>query len=162
MRITIAAVGKARAASGEQELCDLYCERARALGPKLGISKLDLLAVDTSRAANPEARMIEEAAKLTKRLPEAAYLIALDEKGRGMNSGAFAKHIGRLRDSGVRDLVFLIGGPDGLASSLQDRAKDRLALGAQTWPHLLVRAMLAEQIYRACSILAGHPYHRGG
>jgi 23S rRNA (pseudouridine1915-N3)-methyltransferase len=162
VRITIAAVGKARAASPEQELCDLYYERARALGPKLGVSKLEFIEVETSRAANAEARMNEEAVRLSKRLPEAAYLIALDEKGRSMSSDAFAKHIGKLRDTGVRDAVFLIGGPDGLASSLRDRAKDRLALGAQTWPHLLVRAMLAEQIYRGCSILAGHPYHRAG
>ena len=162
VRITIAAVGKARAASPEQKLCDLYYERTRALGPKLGVSKLDIIEVESSRAANAEARMNEEAVKLTKRLPEAAYLIALDERGRSMSSDAFAKHLGKVRDGSVRDVVFLIGGPDGLAPSLRDRAKDRIALGAQTWPHLLVRAMLAEQIYRACSILAGHPYHRGG
>ena len=158
----IAAVGKARAASPEQQLCDLYCERARALSPKLGISKLDVVIVETSRAANAEARTIDEAAKLTKKLPDAAYLVALDEKGRNMSSEAFAKQLGKLRDSGVRDVVFLIGGPDGLAPSLKDRAKERLALGAQTWPHLLARAMLTEQIYRACTILSGHPYHRGG
>jgi len=162
VRITIAAVGKARAASAEQELCDLYSERARALGPKLGISRLDVVQVETSRAANAEARMAEEAARLSKKLPEGAYLIALDEKGRSLSSDAFAKQLGKLRDSGIRDLAFVIGGPDGLASSLKDRARERAAFGAQTWPHLLVRAMLAEQIYRAFSILAGHPYHRGG
>jgi len=160
LRVTIAAVGKLRA-SPEQELCDLYCERARALAPKLGISKIEIVAIDTSRAASVETRMEEEAAKLGTKIPAGAHRIALDEAGRGMASEAFAKHLAKLRDSGVHDVVFFIGGPDGLASSLRAGANERLALGAQTWPHLLVRAMLAEQIYRACAILSGHPYHRG-
>jgi len=160
LRLTIAAVGKIRA-SPEQELCDLYCERARALAPKLGIGKIEIMAVETSRAATVEARMKDEAAKLGAKIPAGAHRIALDEAGRGTTSEAFAKHLAKLRDSSVRDIVFFIGGPDGLAPSLRAGANERLSLGAQTWPHLLVRAMLAEQIYRACAILSGHPYHRG-
>ena len=159
MRLTIAAVGRSRE-SPEQALCDLYCERATAIAPKLGISKLDLIIVDTSRAARPDARMKEEADKLGRKLPAGAHLIALDEAGRAMTSEAFAIRLRQLADEGTRDLAFVIGGPDGLAPSLRDGARERLAFGPQTWPHLLVRAMLAEQIYRALAILSGHPYHR--
>jgi 23S rRNA (pseudouridine1915-N3)-methyltransferase len=160
MRITVAAVGRGRAAP-EQGLCDLFCERARALGPKLGISKLDFVITDVSRNSPAEARMDEEAAKLARRLPTPSHRIALDEAGRALSSEAFAKHLAALRDSGCRDLVFLIGGPDGLAPALRQAAQERLAFGPQTWPHLMVRAMLAEQIYRALAILSRHPYHRG-
>lgn len=160
MRLTVAAVGRARGAEPEQALCDLHWERAKALAPRLGFTKLDFLIVETSRAASPEARMEAEAAKLTARLPSPAHRIALDEQGRTLSSEAFAKHLARLRDRGSRDLVFLIGGPDGLAPALRQDAEERLAFGPQTWPHLLVRAMLAEQIYRAFAILSGHPYHR--
>ena len=160
MRITVVAVGRAREAP-EQAICDLQWERAAVLGRKLGFSQLEFMTVDTSRAADTAARMEEEAKKLTSRVPPAAYRIALDEAGRSLSSEALAKHLAALRDRGGRDLVFLIGGPDGLAPSLRDGADERMALGPQTWPHLLVRAMLAEQIYRAFTILSGHPYHRG-
>ncbi len=105
--------------------------------------------------------MKDEAEKLSNKLPSGAHCIALDEAGRTMSSEVFAKRIRQLADSGTRDLVFLIGGPDGLAPSLRESAAERLAFGPQTWPHLLVRAMLAEQIYRGFAILSGHPYHRG-
>ena len=160
MRITVAAVGRGRAAP-EQALCDLFLERARALGPKLGISKLDFLVTDVSRSASLDARLDEEAAKLAQRLPTPSHRIALDEAGGALSSEAFAKHLAALRDGGCRDLVFLIGGPDGIAPALRQAAQERLAFGPQTWPHLMVRAMLAEQIYRALAILSRHPYHRG-
>jgi len=160
MRLTIAAVGRSRE-SPEQALAELYCERARGLAPKLGVSKIDVMVVDTSRAATPQARMAEEAEKLRAKIPAGAHVIALDEAGRGMSSEAFAGHLSKLGDSGVRDVVFVIGGPDGLAPSLLGTAREGLAFGPQTWPHLLVRAMLAEQLYRAFAILSGHPYHRG-
>jgi 23S rRNA (pseudouridine1915-N3)-methyltransferase len=104
--------------------------------------------------------MKEEAEKLGRKLPESAHRIVLDEAGRTMTSDALAKRLRQLADAGTRDLAFIIGGPDGLAPSLRDGAHERLAFGPQTWPHLLVRAMLAEQIYRALAILSGHPYHR--
>ena len=160
MRLTIAAVGRSRE-SPEQALTDLYVERARAMAPKLGISKLELVIVDTSRAASADARMQEEAEKISSKLAAGMHRIALDEAGRTMSSEAFARRLRQLADSGMRDIVFIIGGPDGLAPSLRDGAEERLAFGPQTWPHLLVRAMLAEQIYRAFAILSGHPYHRG-
>jgi len=160
MRITVAAVGRGRGAA-EQGLCDLFWERAAVLGPKLGISKLDFVIADVSREPFALKRMEEEAAKLARRLPAPSHRVALDEAGRALSSEAFASHLARLRDRGCRDLVFLIGGPDGLAPSLKDAAQERLAFGPQTWPHLMVRAMLAEQIYRALTILSGHPYHRG-
>jgi len=162
MRLTLGAVGRARGPQPEQMLCDLHWERAAALGPRLGFSKLDRVIVDISRVGAAAARIAEEAARLSDRLPKPAHHIALDEGGRALSSEAFAKHLGRLRDDGCRDLVFLIGGPDGLAPSLREDAEERLAFGPQTWPHLLVRAMLAEQIYRAFAILSSHPYHRGG
>ena len=159
MRLTIAAVGRSRE-SPEEALSDLYVERARAIAPKLGFSKLDLVVVDTSRAGTVDARMKDEAEKLAGKLPKGAHRIVLDEAGRTMTSDAFAKRLRQLADNGTRDLVFIIGGPDGLDPFLRDGANERLAFGPQTWPHLLVRAMLAEQIYRAFAILSGHPYHR--
>jgi 23S rRNA (pseudouridine1915-N3)-methyltransferase len=142
-------------------LCDLYLERASALGGKLGFSKIELALVDVSRHAAAQARVIEEAEKLSRRLPAGAHGILLDEGGRQLSSEVFAARLAKLRDRGTRDVTFLIGGPDGLAAALRDGAQERLAFGSQTWPHLLVRAMLAEQIYRAFAILSGHPYHRG-
>jgi 23S rRNA (pseudouridine1915-N3)-methyltransferase len=159
MRLTIAAVGRSRE-SPEQALCDLYCERARAIAPKLGFSKLELVVVDTSRAGSVDARMKEEADKIGRKISDDAHRIVLDEAGRTMTSETFAKRLRQLADTGTRDLFFIIGGPDGLAPSLRESAHERLAFGPQTWPHLLVRAMLAEQIYRALAILSGHPYHR--
>jgi 23S rRNA (pseudouridine1915-N3)-methyltransferase len=160
MRLIIAAVGRVHTAP-EQELCDLYCERARGIGAKLGFSKVDLVLAETSRAGTAIKRMQEEASRLTAKLASATHRIALDEAGRAVTSEAFARHLAKLRDSGVRDLAFLIGGPDGLAPALKESVNERLAFGPETWPHLFVRAMLAEQIYRAFAILSGHPYHRG-
>ena len=160
MRLIIAAVGRVRSAP-EQELCDLYCERARGLGAKLGFSKVDLILAETSRASTRMKRMADEASRLITKLPPATHRIALDEAGRSVTSEAFARHLAKLRDWGVRDLAFLIGGPDGLAPALKESVNECLAFGPETWPHLFVRAMLAEQIYRAFAILSGHPYHRG-
>jgi 23S rRNA (pseudouridine1915-N3)-methyltransferase len=159
MRLTIAAVGRSRE-SPEQALTDLYIERARAIAPKLGVSKLELVTVEISRAATADARMKEEAKRIGEKSPAGAHRIVLDEGGRAMSSEAFAKRLRHLADSGAHDVLFVIGGPDGLAPALREGAAERLALGPQTWPHLLVRAMLAEQIYRAFAILMGHPYHR--
>ena len=161
MRIVIAAVGRARGHEPEQALCDLYLKRASGLGGKLGFGKIALAVVDVSRQASVQARLQDEAEKLLERVPPGSRHIVLDEGGRQLSSEAFAAHLAKLRDRGVRDVAFLIGGPDGLAPALRDNAVERIALGSQTWPHLMVRAMLAEQIYRAFSILAGHPYHRG-
>lgn len=110
------------------------------------------LAVDTRRAREGEA--------LLAAIPAGARIVALDERGRAETSEAFAKRLGRWRDDGARTVGFVIGGADGLDDSVRKKADFVLGFGALTWPHMLVRAMLAEQIYRAQSILAGHPYHR--
>jgi 23S rRNA (pseudouridine1915-N3)-methyltransferase len=94
-------------------------------------------------------------------LPEKAVVVALDESGKTIDSRTFAAKIAEWRDCGVADTVFVIGGPDGLGGALLKRSEFKLALGAMTWPHQLVRRMVAEQLYRAVTILLGHPYHRG-
>lgn len=161
MRITLLCVGRANTAP-EQELCDSYLKRASGAGKSLGFPDISLVSVETSRAEGVPARMADEARRLEKSIPPGAYRIALDERGKSFTSSAFAAQLASLRDSGARDLVVIVGGPDGLEPKFRDAMDARLALGPQTWPHLLVRAMIAEQVYRAVAILAGHPYHRGG
>jgi 23S rRNA (pseudouridine1915-N3)-methyltransferase len=161
MRLMIAAVGRARNAP-EDAIANDYLERTRGLGKKLGFTKIEFVIIETSRAANVAARQAEEEKRLSAKIPKGAYTIALDEKGRAPTSEAFARQLAKIRDGGTSDIVFLIGGPDGLSPALRNAANERVAFGAQTWPHLLARAMLAEQLYRACAILAGLPYHRGG
>jgi 23S rRNA (pseudouridine1915-N3)-methyltransferase len=160
MRLLVACVGRGTK-TPEQDLCEDYLARAGAAGRALGFSKVELAMVDVSRAASAASRQREEMEKLTARLPAQAQRVLLDPSGRARASEDCADYLARLRDEGVRDLAFLIGGPDGFSPEVKRTTKDRLAFGPQTWPHLLVRAMLAEQIYRAFSILARHPYHRG-
>ena len=107
-----------------------------------------------------KARIAEEGERLARRIPDGAHVILMDAKGKGMTSEAFAEMLAAMRDAGARDMVFLIGGPDGLDPGPAVKAGRSLAFGPQTWPHLMVRAMLSEQIYRALTILANHPYHR--
>ena len=159
MRVIVACVGRAKN-TPEQELCDTYLARARAIGPKLGFSRIDLCIADTARHPTPQTRKHEEAKRLAKHIPQGAFCIVLDQRGVALSSESFAQELARRRDAGTRDIGFAIGGPDGLPQGFRQRADLCLSLGLQTWPHLLVRAMLAEQLYRAFSILAGHPYHR--
>jgi 23S rRNA (pseudouridine1915-N3)-methyltransferase len=114
-----------------------------------------------SKLRDLTGRIRDEGERLVNRIPEQSHIVCLDAKGKGMTSEAFAEMLGAMRDAGARDLSFLIGGPDGLNLGSKVKPGRSLAFGPQTWPHLLVRAMLAEQIYRAMTILAGHPYHRG-
>lgn len=160
MRLLILAVGNARGIS-EGALCDDFCARAARMGKRLGFSAVHVEEVAVSKLRDAAARMRDEGERLSARVPEQAHVICLDAKGKGMTSDAFAEMLGAMRDAGARDLVFLIGGPDGLSLPAKIKPGRSLAFGPQTWPHLLVRAMLAEQIYRAMTILAGHPYHRG-
>ncbi|MDQ4062188.1 MAG: 23S rRNA (pseudouridine(1915)-N(3))-methyltransferase RlmH [Pseudomonadota bacterium] len=159
MRLLIAAVGHARAGP-ERVLAEDYVDRARRLAPRLGFRGLDLVEIEESRRRDAEERRSEEAAALLAATPEGAVLLALDERGENLPSAAFARRLAALRDAGRPGTAFLIGGPDGHGSELRRRAELTLAFGAATWPHLLVRVLLAEQIYRALTILAGHPYHR--
>ena len=126
----------------------------------MGIAEVAVEEVPVSKIRETPKRMQDEAERLAARVPEGAQVVLLDAKGKGMTSEDFAEMIGALRDAGTKHLVFVIGGPDGLGALPKIRPGRSLAFGPQTWPHLLVRAMLAEQVYRALSILAGHPYHR--
>ena len=116
--------------------------------------------VSARSAVRPERQVEAEADELLAAVPPGAALVALDERGRDLTSEALAGQLGRWRDEGARAAAFLIGGPDGLGAAARERASLVLSLGRMTWPHMLVRAMLAEQLYRATTILAGHPYHR--
>ncbi len=158
MRITIAAVGRMKAGP-ERELLDRYVDRAGKQGRALGVTRVEVREISESRAARPDDRKAEEAAALLAGLSEATRLIALDEHGRGLTSRAFADDVAACL-SGGRDMAILIGGADGHGAAVLDRADLRLAFGAMTWPHQIVRLLAAEQIYRATTILAGHPYHR--
>jgi 23S rRNA (pseudouridine1915-N3)-methyltransferase len=151
VHIVVAAVGRAKSGP-EHELFDSYVAR---LPWRVDVKEIELkkeMAVDVRRAREGEA--------LLAAVPDGARIVALDERGRSDNSNAFAKRLGRWRDDGVRSVVFLIGGADGLDETIRKRADVVLNFGALTWPHMLVRALLAEQLYRAHTILTGHPYHR--
>ncbi|MEJ0042886.1 MAG: 23S rRNA (pseudouridine(1915)-N(3))-methyltransferase RlmH [Rhizomicrobium sp.] len=126
----------------------------------MGFTAVTCEEIPVSKERETPKRMADEAERLARRVPEGAHVVLLDAKGKGMTSEDFAEMLGALRDAGTRDIVFVIGGPDGLAPLPGRKAGRSLAFGPQTWPHLMVRAMLAEQVYRALTILAGHPYHR--
>lgn len=153
MKISIVAVGRL-GQSVEAGLARDYAERATAAGRSLGLGPVEIVEVESRKPGKAA-----EAEALRGHLA-GAHLIACDEHGKALPSRAFAERIGRLRDDGVRHLAFVIGGADGLDPALLAEARERLAFGVQTWPHALARAMLAEQVYRAATILAGSPYHR--
>ena len=159
MRLLILCVGHARGTS-EGALTDDFVTRAKNMGRRMGVPDVAVEEIAVSKARERPTRMQDEAERLTARVPDSAQVILLDAKGRGMTSEDFAEMIGALRDAGTKNLVFVIGGPDGLGTLPKIRPGRSLAFGPQTWPHLMVRAMLAEQLYRALTILAGHPYHR--
>jgi 23S rRNA (pseudouridine1915-N3)-methyltransferase len=153
LRIALVTVGRlGRTMEGAMALD--YAARATAAGRSLGLGPVDIVEVE-SRKSGKEA----EAAVLLPLLA-GAHVIACDEHGRAWPSRAFADRIAALRDGGARRLAFVVGGADGLAPAVLDVAQERLAFGPQTWPHALARVMLAEQVYRAVTILAGSPYHR--
>ena len=159
MKLILSAVGRLKAGP-ERELVARYAERAQASCRAVGLTGFEIREIDESRARRAEDRKSEEARALLALLPAHARLVALDERGRSMGSEAFAADLGKARDAGAGAYALLIGGPDGLDDGLRARADLALAFGAMTWPHQLVRALAAEQAYRALTILAGHPYHR--
>ena len=159
MRLTVVAVGRLKQGP-ERQLAGRYQDRAAKAGRAIGFRTLDVVEVEESRNRDTARRMIEESVAIANVVPEGAAVVLLDERGSLVGSKGFAEQLARWRDDGRGDAVFVIGGPDGLAPSLRDRADLRLAFGAMTWPHQLVRIMLLEQLYRAMTILAGHPYHR--
>ena len=151
MNILIAAIGKAKSGA-EQALFEQYAGRSSW---RIEVKEIEIkkdLAVDVRKAREAEA--------LLAAVPDGARIVALDERGKNEGSAAFAARLGRWRDDGVRAVAFIIGGADGLDESVRKRADLLMSLGAMTWPHMLVRGLLAEQIYRAQCILSGHPYHR--
>jgi 23S rRNA (pseudouridine1915-N3)-methyltransferase len=157
MRLKILAVGRLKAGP-ERELYDRYAERITAAGKSLGLT-LALREIAESRAGSPAQRVAEETAALSSE-PIDGRLVVLDSAGTAVTSQAFADRIAAWRDQGARETAFMIGGADGLARSSLKGADLVLAFGAMTWPHQIVRIMLVEQLYRAVTILAGHPYHR--
>lgn len=159
MRLVIAAIGRLKA-DGERELVARYAERIDGLGRAHALAPLTIIEIAESRAKSAPERKAEEAAALLKAAGERAFIVALDERGKSMTSRAFAELLRRERDAGTSTLAFAIGGPDGHGDALLGHAQSKLSLSAMTLPHALARAMLAEQIYRAVTILAGHPYHR--
>lgn len=159
MRLTVIAIGRLKQGP-ERELAERYRVRFDDIGRKLGFRGLDVHDIPESRSRDTATRIAEESAAITALIPEKSILIALDERGDNVDSGTFARHLGRWRDESIPSTVFVIGGADGLSPDLQRRAKLRIAFGKATWPHQMVRVMLLEQIYRAATILSGHPYHR--
>ena len=153
MRVTICAVGRLRSGP-ERELVDDYLLRFDRTGRTLGLGPATVAEVEAKAGG-----MGAEAALLSRAIPQGALVCCLDERGEAMSSPAFASLLGRWRDEG-RDAAFVIGGADGIDPELRGRAGKLLSFGAMVWPHMLVRVMLAEQLYRAATILAGGPYHR--
>ena len=157
MRLTLCAVGRLRGGP-EADLVADYLARFDRTGRPLGLGPARVVEVEDRRNGGPPA----EAALLAAALPRGATLAVLDERGRTADSPGFARLLRRLADDGTRDLAFAIGGADGLDPGFRAQAAHSISFGPMVWPHLLVRVMLAEQLYRAASILAGTPYHRGG
>lgn len=143
----------------ERELQARYLDRARATGRALGFSAVDLVELSESRAARTPDRKAEEARDLLERVGD-GVLIALDEKGATPTSEEFAALLQDFNARGEKSLNFVIGGADGLADEIFKKAAKRIAFGAMTVPHQLARILLVEQIYRAMTLLSGHPYHR--
>ena len=154
MRVSVCAVGRLRAGP-EKLLIDDYLARFDRTGRALGFGPVTVVEVEDKNGGG----MAAEAALLARAVPDGAVLCVLDERGEVMTSPAFATRLGQWRDAG-RDLACVIGGADGIDPGLRARADAALSFGPMVWPHMLVRVMLAEQLYRAASILAGGPYHR--
>ena len=159
MRLLVIAVGRLKQGP-ERELAERYQGRFDDIGRKLGFRGLDIHEIPESRSREATARIAEEAAAIGALVPDKSALVALDERGKRIDSAVFARTLGDWRDQSISTALFVIGGADGLSPELRRKAKLCLSFGAATWPHQLVRVMLLEQLYRAATILAGHPYHR--
>lgn len=159
MRIIVAAIGRLKQGP-ETELSERYAKRATQTGRNLGLRAVEIVEIRESRAADAGKRMLEESIALANVIPQNAAVVLLDERGNNLDSASLAAQLARWRSNDRPAVVFLIGGADGLAPNLREKADLRLSFGAATWPHQLVRVMLLEQLYRATTILTGHPYHR--
>ncbi len=159
MRLHICAIGKKRGAP-ESALVDDYLKRIKPLGRGVGITGAALADFDAPKSLSGDALREKEGALLLKAVPDGARVIVLDERGDNLSSEKFARFLATLRAEHAADAAFLIGGADGHGAAVKARASRMISFGAATWPHMLVRVMLAEQLYRAVTILSGHPYHR--
>lgn len=159
MRLVVAAVGKLKRGP-ERELAERYRERLDKVGRGIGLRGINIIEILESKNRDVGHRMIEESIALATVIPEGAAVVLLDERGRAADTGALVDAMRTWRDSGRGACVFVIGGADGLAPGLREKADLMVAFGAMTWPHQLVRIMLLEQLYRVATVLAGHPYHR--
>lgn len=155
MRILVAAMGRQKSGP-EAALVTDYLSRAGKVGRSLGLSPFDLVELDDRKGGGKSA----EANLLRKAVPQNARIVALDERGTLLTSPGFAERLAGWRDGGAQTTAFVIGGADGLDPDLVTEADLVLSFGKMVWPHMLARVMLAEQLYRAASILAGSPYHR--
>lgn len=144
----------------ERELAERYLERLAKSGPSVGLEFGGVSENSESQARTAQERKREESRKLADTVGD-GVLILLDERGKNLTSTELSGRLAAFRDAGVRQVVFAIGGPDGHDDEMRKRADLCVSFGAQTWPHQFVRVMLAEQLYRAVTILSGHPYHRG-
>ncbi len=159
MQLVLLAVGKLKAGP-DRDLFDRYWDRLNASGRKIGITGAKCIELPESRAAAVAERTADEAARLLRHVPPAACIVALDETGRSFTSATFAQLLRRQCDDGTSSVAIVIGGPDGHGDALRARADHRLNLGTMTLPHGLARIVIAEQLYRATTIISGHPYHR--
>jgi len=158
VKIGLIAIGRLKSGP-EHALCLDYVSRAQKLGRQLGFGDIQLTEVEARLAPNADPKPLE-AQKLLEALDPASYVMICDERGQNLTSRAFSQTLAALRDRGTKRLDLLIGGADGLDESVKLRAQSTIAFGVQTWPHALVRVMLSEQIYRAMTLMSGHPYHR--
>jgi 23S rRNA (pseudouridine1915-N3)-methyltransferase len=159
VQVSIIAVGKIKDGP-ERELIARYQQRFTATGKSLGLSGPTILELKESRAPTSAQRCRDEAKRMLDTIPDGAFVIALDERGKNLSSEAFARKIQQVQEDGGRSLAILIGGADGHGHEVRQRANLLLSFGQLTWPHQLVRLLLVEQLYRATTILSGHPYHR--
>lgn len=159
MRIVVGAVGRLKD-SGERALFERYWERLRATGRIIGVTDVRHAEINEGREGTTALRQASEAQRLLQACGDEAWIVALDERGKSLTSEAFAELIRTWRDDGCKTMALLIGGPDGHGLAVQKAARLKLSLSAMTLPHGLARVVLAEQLYRAGTILAGHPYHR--
>jgi 23S rRNA (pseudouridine1915-N3)-methyltransferase len=159
MRLVVVAIGRLKQGP-ERELADRYRERFNEIGRKLGFHGVEIHEIAESRAREAVTRIAEEAAAISAAIPPKSNVVALDAHGKNIESDSFARHLASWRDDQVANTTFIIGGADGLSPELRRMAKLTMAFGSATWPHQMVRLMLLEQVYRAATILAGHPYHR--
>ncbi len=155
MRVTLCVVGRLRAGP-ERDLIDDYLTRFERTGRALSLGPASVIEVEDKKGGGSVA----EAMLLRKSIPDGAFLVTMDERGRVMTSPEFANKLAGWRDNSQRDLAIVIGGADGIAPELRAEADFSLSFGKMVWPHMLARVMLSEQLYRAATILSGGPYHR--